>query len=248
MKFKQNIVIRQLPREVPMSSSIGYSDTVNSCCCCCSNGIVNIETQCDKTAYFPNETVKIISSIDNSQCTKNIKSVKVQLRQHIYLFCKKRAFEVLNSDHTFNHEQVLLEQNYPGLKKGEKTNKKNKFMELDLRKYRSKEEATSFPSLYEENDDRYLAEGIQPTVTGTHVKITYSLRILPEYGSCCVCSPPSTCISLFISPPQLPSYQKIQAPQNWDPQVFDIKEMAAPVPKTDMSYSDSAKGILPKKV
>ena len=230
MKFKQTLVVRQLPAEVPMSSSAEYSDTVNSCCCCCSSGSVRMESQCDKTAYFPYETARIMAMIDNSNCSKDIKGIKVQLRQHVLLYRKKKPFEILGSDINFTHDEVLLEQEYPGLSKGERTNGMERYMEMNLGAYKPKANKSVFSDLFEEKDDYYLNEGVQPTVNGKLVQITYSLRVMPHYKTCCVCSPPCTEIGLFISPPPLPSYQPIVAPSDWNPQVFEMKDMAAPVP------------------
>jgi hypothetical protein len=151
----------------------------------------------------------------------------------VYLYCKKKPFEIFESDQTFMHEQVLLEQKYPGIGQGLRTKGMDRFMELNLREYRNKEDKKYFSEIFAERDDHYLGEGVQPTVTGRLVKITYSLRLFPEYKTCCACSPPQTDISVFISPPKLPSYKQVEAPQDWDPQVFDVKEMAAPVPKSE---------------
>lgn len=242
MTYKQTIVVREIPHDVPVNSSANYSDNVNSCCCCCSSGIVHLETQCDKSAYCPNETVKIMSRIDNSDCNKDIKTIKVQLKQNVSLFAKKRAFEIFSTDHTVNFDNTVLNQDYPGISKNKKSDG-FQFMELPLRKQYHDPGKSTYSEFQQDKDDQYLADGIQPTVSGKLVKINYKLRIYPEYKTCCVCSPPQTDIPLFISPPALPSFQQLQAPPGWNPQVFNEIDMAGPVKLTNehSKLTDSAK-------
>lgn len=246
MTYKQILIIRQQPVEMPISSKADYVDQVNSCCCCCSNGIVKIESQTDKTAYTPIETAKIMTSIDNSLCTKEVRNIKVQLIQNIHLHAQRMKRNMLldaiefdssmynigssESQTEFTHSQVILEKEYPGIGKGEKTDGMERFMELPLGEYNSKPDEDKYSSDFDEQDDQALASGVQPTCVGKLIQITYTLKIVPDYNTCCVCSSPGTAIGLFISPPKLPSYKKLEAPPNWDPQVFESKNFADPVP------------------
>jgi hypothetical protein len=97
-------------------------------------------------------------------------------------------------------------------------------MSLPLHEYSNKiKEDAGDEKDFKGKDDYYLAEGIQPTVNGRLVQITYSLHVSPDIGQCCACSTPQTAIPLFITAPKLPSYKKPKAPKGWDPQVFDQK-------------------------
>lgn len=98
-------------------------------------------------------------------------------------------------------------------------------MELPLYEYKTNAQKKKGS----DEDDYFLSQGIQPSTNGKLVQISYSITVVPEYNTCCVCSPPQTQVSCFISPPQLPSYQPIQAPAGWNPQVFDTKNLALPV-------------------
>ncbi|CAI2372112.1 unnamed protein product [Moneuplotes crassus] len=246
MNFKQTLIIRQQPDIVPMSSAADYSDQVKTCCCCCSSGVVTIQSQTDKTAYTPTETVKIIGNIDNSKCKRDIKKVKVQLVQSVQLNARRKKRNLLNlldssEDHLFNNTNdqdrrynntyVVLEKEYPGIPQGQSTKGENQFMELPLREYGNKMDREEFKEQIEGRDDHAMGEGVQPTSTGRLIKITYELKIFADYDICCgCCTRPETAISVFISPPKLPSYQALEAPPNWNPQVFDSKNFADPVP------------------
>ncbi|CAI2371312.1 unnamed protein product [Moneuplotes crassus] len=140
MSFKQTLIIRQQPDVVPMSSMADFSDQVNSCCCCWSQGVVTMQSQTDKAAYTPTETVKIIGNIDNSNCTRDIKKVKVQLVEKVRLNARRKVRNMLSpfespeeklmgfltsEDTEYNNSFVILEKDYPGIPKGESTKGEN---------------------------------------------------------------------------------------------------------------------------
>lgn len=150
--------------------------------------------------------------------------------QHVVLYRKKKHFDLFTDDRTYSYSQKLLSKDYPGIGRNERTDGMNRAMELDLSEYKHKVDSSWFGE--DSKDEQYLGEMLQPNVNGRLVQITYSLRVAPDYSTCCVCSPPETSIPLFISPPQLPSYQPLQAPPNWNPQVFDAADLSAPVVPT----------------
>lgn len=175
--------------------------------------------------------------IDNSHVSQDIKKVNVELIQHVTLYRKKKHFDLFTDERTYTHSVAILTKSYPGVEQGNIIQGMSKFMELNLSEYEHKVDNSWFGDDYS-NDDQYLGNQIQPNVDGRLVKISYSLRVAPDYSTCCVCSPPETSIPLFISPPQLPSYVPLQAPANWNPQVFDPQTLTAPtVPTAPASQS-----------
>lgn len=84
-----------------------------------------------------------------------------------------------------------------------------------------------------QDTDYYLAETLQPTTNGVHVNITYQLSIKLHYGTYCADQPGCT-IPLFIQAPPLPNFQKVEAPQGWNPTVYDQANFALPVPETEL--------------
>ena len=151
------------------------------------------------------------------------------------------ALDVLEFDYTiesvgtgesqteFNHSQIILEKEFEGIEKGEKTDGMERLLELPLSEYSAEIEEGKYSwKLY--NDDMILAAKLQPTSIGKLIQITYTLRIVLDYDTTCSCSTPNTEIGLFISPPRLPSYQELEAPSDWDPQVYDRKDFTDPIP------------------
>ena len=89
-----------------------------------------------------------------------------------------------------------------------------------------------------DQDDAFLGESIQPSTNGKIVQITYTLNVTLSYDGCCICSTPTTEIPLFISPPQLPSYAQITAPADWDPEIFEVKNLETPKVATPMRQDE----------
>lgn len=82
-------------------------------------------------------------------------------------------------------------------------------------------------------DEQYLAETLQPTTNGVHLNITYQLSVKLDYDTYCADKPECT-IPLFIQAPQLQNFSIIQAPQDWNPHVYDQSNFACPVPPSEL--------------
>ena len=94
----------------------------NSCCCCCSSGTVRLISQCDKTAYTPQETVRVIAEVDNSNVSKDINKIKIQLRQHILLNRNEKNIGYFTEDKTFSYSETILEKEFEGIGEKQRTN------------------------------------------------------------------------------------------------------------------------------
>ena len=197
MKFKQTLIVRQLPPPIPKSSSAEYSDEVNSCCCCCSSGTVRMRSQWDKTAYTPQETVRIMAEIDNSNVSKEITKIKIQLRQHILLNRSEKNVGYFTEDKTFSYSETIFEREFDGIGENQRTDGMERYMELPLNEYHVKSDKNKFSTAFKDQDDYYLGESIQPSTNGRLVQVSYTLNVVPEYNTVCVCSPPQTEIGLF---------------------------------------------------
>jgi hypothetical protein len=88
-----------------------------------------------------------------------------------------------------------------------------------------------FGNIY--HDEKYLAESLQPTTNGAHVNITYQLSVNLEYDTYCANQPECT-IPLFIEAPPLQYFQVMQAPQDWNPQIYDQANFSCPVPQNEL--------------
>lgn len=55
------------------------------------NGSAKLDVTFDKDAYNPDETLHAVCKIDNSQCEKDINSVKITLRREIVCYASDGA-------------------------------------------------------------------------------------------------------------------------------------------------------------
>ncbi|CAI2371733.1 unnamed protein product [Moneuplotes crassus] len=234
MTFKQTLVVRQQPEIVGTNSKATCDAEVNTCCCFCSQGYARMKAETERTDYRPDQTVKIVTHIKN-KCKRDIKKVKVQLIQRIEMNALEKNRHVFDYMEAFErdpfgtdgqrrvyilYKKVLLSKEYEGILKGEESNAGQQHLLLPLKE---KEE------MYDE-DDLIMRKGIQPTSIGKLMSINYELKIIPDYGIKCGCCLPEISIDLFISPPQLPSYQVLEGPVDWEPEVFETKTFCDPIP------------------
>ena len=70
-------------------------------------------------------------------------------------------------------------------------------------------------------DERRLAEFIQPTTSGRWLNIQYQLEIKQDFEGICWSENPHWTLPLFLQPPFLPSYGRVQEPQGWSPVIYD---------------------------
>lgn len=78
---------------------------------------------------------------------------------------------------------MLEQKNYDGLGANQSTGGMNRYLELDLTGI--KQQARSFEDgKVLSGDNLYLAEKLQPTSTGSIVKLYYQLTVFANYGSC----------------------------------------------------------------
>lgn len=171
--------------------------------------------------------------LDNSQCGKDANSINIRLEQHAEL----RAAD----GHQYNDRRVLEEKKFDGLGANQSTGGLNRYLELSLRDI--KQQPRSFDDQKSlDKDDLYLAEKIQPTASGSIVKLSYTLGIYPDYGTCCA-QDPSCVIPLVITPPPLPSFGQVEAPPGWSPTVFHTFNFTLPGPGEVMA--EAAKAVSP---
>jgi len=69
---------------------------------------------------------------------------------------------------------------------------------------------------------------MQPQANGKNVNITYRIWVKLIYDTYCANQPEWT-IPLHILPPELPNYGLIQAPEGWNPMIFDEINLVLPV-------------------
>lgn len=168
--------------------------------------------------------------LDNSQCRGEIRNISIRLQQHVDL----RASDGL----VYTNTHLLEQKNYDGLGANQATGGLNRYLELNLSNIKQ------MPKSFDDNkplskDDLYLAERIQPTASGSIVKLHYTLTVFANYGSVCAEEPHCT-IPLTITPPPLPGFGQIQAPPGWAPVVFSTFNFSLPGPGQVMAAASYA--------
>ncbi|CAI2364882.1 unnamed protein product [Moneuplotes crassus] len=235
MKFKQPLVIRQPVSESLMAPIQSDERNVYACCCCCSKGVAKITTQFEKDGYCPEETCRAMCDVDNSQCSRDINNITIELKQHVELRSK--------DERTFTDNRVLESKEYDGLAANSNTGGMTRYLELSLAGIR--QQARPFDDVKPLSaDDLYLAERMQPSSHGNAVKLWYTLTVFCNYGTCCAQEPHCT-IPLTITPPPLPSFGQVQAPAGWSPTVFNTFEFNLPGPGEMMSAAAITAQVAP---
>ena len=136
MTFKQTLIVRQLPPQLPSSSGAERSEEIDCCGCFCKSGTVHLKTQWEKTAYTPQETVRVIAEIDNSKVTRKVAGIKIQLNQHILLSRREENIDFFTEDKVYSYTTTLIEKAYEGIGEGQKTSGMDRYFEIDLSEYK----------------------------------------------------------------------------------------------------------------
>jgi sporulation-control protein spo0M len=70
--------------------------------------MLKMETQFEKNAYTPDETVKVVVDVDNSECKNDIEEFNVTLTRHIYLYCEGFSVTSYTSSRTFTDHEAIF--------------------------------------------------------------------------------------------------------------------------------------------
>ena len=114
---------------------------------------------------------------------------------------------------------VVSENAFEGIQAQSSTGGMNRMLELDLTQIKNQSYDLKPGKVYKD-DDRYLAEMMQPTCSGQFVNCSYTLSVEAQYDVTCSEIPRVT-IPLTITPAPVPSFGQVQAPTGWAPVVYD---------------------------
>lgn len=118
------------------------------------------------------------------------------------------------------------EKFFDGLGANEKTEGFTRYLDIPLYDMKGQVNTSLFHDFGKiRYDEQHLAETLQPTTNGVHLNITYQLSVKLDYDTYCADKPECT-IPLFIQAPQLQNFSIIQAPQDWNPHVYDQSNFA----------------------
>lgn len=137
-----------------------------------------------------------------------------------------------SGNHQYHNTTEVLKRHFGTCEPHEKID--NKLIEFNLNEckqpvYYGNKSVDSDIELLQDQQSQ-LAERIQPTTTGKTLRIMYTLETMLEFeGTCCNCSGIPNCeINMFIQPPHLPNYQQFQVPPNWNPNIYNVKQIPVP--------------------
>ncbi|EGR30054.1 hypothetical protein IMG5_143480 [Ichthyophthirius multifiliis] len=210
IKDKQYLVIRE-PLKNLVQAQYGEGTVKPTTCCCISQGTSVIRCHFDRNSYCPGETAYILADIDNSECDLAVKSLE----------CTFKKILKLKSDS--GHETVIIKiiqiRDFPGCPARQTAMNENR----------------------RQASIQLLAENgtlIQPSTKGQLVNCQYQLKVECKLEGCTCCSnvPDVEVPICLVSPPAI-GYGQVQAPVNWNPQVYDVKNV---VFSNDYMYAQQA--------
>jgi len=218
VKHERDIVIRENLYQQIQTREVLIDKNIKSCCCC-SKGRLNIKTHFEKNAYAPGETARMITEIDNSQCSSAISSLKFQLVQNIHLQAhahRKTIPTVICSDglgRVAGGAQKEVKESSIKLPPGQE----GKVIEYQI---------NDQGEVDENDDESALVSKITPSVNGYLVKSNFVLKLKTEIDACICCdvSPEA------LLPIQVYSVSLLQEPQpyvaNWQPVQMPVSNLS----------------------
>ena len=108
--------------------------------------------------------------IDNSECEEDIKSIDIELRQHV---------RMKGEINTFHQQKVLLKNTYAGVPKGTSTEGYNLNYEVPL----SSAQNHNSENVPTPDKIHFFVYGIQPTTVGKRLNIMYTIKVKATYSN-----------------------------------------------------------------
>jgi len=141
--------------------------------------------------------------------------------------------------HTYTRSHTVCKRYFDGVDDEETLN--NKLVEINLAESKQPFHPYDHDDIKPlDNSENTLAEFLQPTTNGKCVNIRYELEIKWKMeGVCSVYDEPNWIINLFVQPPWLPNYSQMQAPPDWNPQIYDPYQMNVPTVINNPGYPDT---------
>ena len=213
IKYKCKLVVRQVPSQVYANLSCEQDKEIYKWWCCCSQGVTRLRALFEKNAYTSVEVARALISINNWDCSAKVNSIVFQLKQIVRLS---------TDHHNYLRTYKILSKNFPGLEPNEQIENK----ELQINLAESKQTYQRYDGEKKlDQDEIQLAEFIQPTTSGRWLNIQYQLEIKQKFEGTCCSDNPHCSLAMFLQPPYLPSYGQMAAPNDWDPVIYDPREV-----------------------
>jgi hypothetical protein len=201
------LVVRQPSQEFEYPTQLNDIKEMKSFCCI-SQGTAALSISYPKAHFHPDETVKIICIVDNTRCSLDARSIKIQLIQRISLKDSKNNFKYLY--------RKVAEQVYTGVLPRGQDN--TRILELPISDLTNPVLANVARCDHKHlfKDIKQIAK-LQATVMSQLVNCKYYLKVKTEYYGFCVTETPGIDIPIMIYIPDVRVDLELLKPNEWDP-------------------------------
>jgi len=209
------LIVRQPPNFFQYPTKLSDTQTIRTWCCF-NKGVSTLNVSYEKNYYCPDENVKMVCELNNSNCNLNGSSIILSLFQVITLKDKKNRTKIL--------PRKVCESRYDGVYlAGQESFKPLELIISDL--YNpciSHVNKCGHNFLFQ---DKNMISKLQATVKSNFVDCKYHFQVSTEYDSVLCCnSKPNIDIPIIIYIPDLRYNNQLYQPKNWNPQILEKKK------------------------
>eukprot|EP00826_Nyctotherus_ovalis_P036525 TRINITY_DN3246_c0_g1_i1.p1 TRINITY_DN3246_c0_g1~~TRINITY_DN3246_c0_g1_i1.p1 ORF type:complete len:541 (-),score=113.21 TRINITY_DN3246_c0_g1_i1:1914-3536(-) len=209
IKYRTELVIRQRPTIANYNAPVTVDEEV--CICCSNKGRCSMTCNFQSDTYQPGNTAILMTTVDNSICTVDIKNFTVTLKQTV-------DFRTRNG-RSMSFSRDIRSSDFSGVASHTSTRGNPQLMSIQL------EEPFESGKL------------IQPSVHGMMITCNYQLQVRPAFDATCACcsNTPTITVPLFIYAPELQEWVSA-IPQDFHPKVYDVCNIIVPVPSIRLDF------------
>lgn len=210
VKYRTELVVRQRPTVANYNAPVSVDEEV--CICCSNKGRCSVTCNFQSDTYQPGNTAILMTTVDNSICTVDIKHFTVTLKQTVDFRTRNGRSMAFSRD--------IRSSEFSGVASHTSTRSNPQLMSIQLEE--------SFES----------GKLIQPSVQGMMVTCNYQLQVKPVFDATCAsCSnTPTITVPLFIYAPELQEWVSA-IPQGFQPKVYDVCNIIVPVPSIRLDFN-----------
>lgn len=211
VKHRTELVVRQRPAMANYNTPVRSDENV--CICCSNKGRCSMTCHFQSDTYQPGNDAVLMTEVDNTICTVDIKNFVVSLIQHVTF----KARNGKSSDFT----RTVRSSDFPGIARHSSNRGNPQLMSLRL-----------------EESGSEAGKLIQPNVRGIMITCNYELEIRPIFDAPCSCcsNTPVVKVPLYIYAPELRNW--ISAiPQGFCPKLYNVQNIIIPMPSMKIEFN-----------
>lgn len=216
LKYKNLFTVREPVREAIQSVNKVTNTEVVCCGCCMRYGTVGISASFERNTYCPSDEAKAIVQVDNKNCSKDVSSIALELRQVITVKAKSR---------TETRSHSIVSNSVAGVKARQVAEPRLNSIRLPP--------APDLNAVFLEGEKRirdakaFSNKTINSTTNGVLIQSKFLLEAKATPDACCS----NTAVSSIPCHIVYPDYRfpVVEAPPNWNPQVMNPYNFSATV-------------------